>query len=436
MRSISKHFSWFLLLAVAFTAGSSQAYYGRHSTEAMLTYDAWLDVPEEQTKKEVEASIREQLQYLIGDFQSQSFREQNGFSGMPGEDLRFKITSSGPSETYGNKRYYYSFQGKTIFSKKIFRSGKSVRALPIRLPLDLDVYYLGMRRDINLCTDREFNGYSDFWYFWDPDMEKCPLKGDSKNVIRIEGRLEMIPNTKLTYPEYDRLYSDNGNGDLFEISIFLGYISAYNPEKPSPWDDGAKSFRAITQELRDRGFESVEEKKAFRVSESGVERKGANHYQVFESGTTRIKILLSDTSYESRDATFHHYVVPALEKSDLFVYDGHSELGEALGFHNLPTIRFSQKKYQIFFFNGCNSYPYYNGQYLARKGGSQNLEVITAGLPTLVSSTVSNVLSFITPFIERKEISYQTLMSRLDSANESDTFLFGVSGDEDNQYFP
>ncbi len=435
MDSILKQFLGTFLLVFTLNLSSSEAYYGRHSTEATLTYDGYLEVSEDLKRSEVEASIREQIKYLIGDFQSPSFREQNGFFGMTGENPTFKITSTATSETYGNKRYYYSFTGKTVFSKKIFR-GKTVRSIPIRLPLDLDVYYRSMSGTKNHCSDLEYNGYSDFWYFWDPDAPKCPLKDNETDVIRLEGRLEVIPNTKLTYPEFDRLYSDNGNGDLFEISIFLGYITTFETQRPSPWDDGAKSYRAITQALLDSGFESVEEKKAFRVNEKGVESKGANQYQVFENGTTRIKLLLSDTGSESHDPTFHTYLVPAFEKSDLLVYDGHSELGEALGFHNLPPIRFSQKKYQIFFFNGCNSYPYYNAQYLSRKGGSKNLEVITAGLPTMVTSSVQNVLNFIEPFVSRKTISYQTLMSRLDSTSEADTYLFGVSGDEDNLFKP
>jgi hypothetical protein len=444
MMSFLKNFCGIALVFVALGPLVAQAYYGRHSTEAILTYDAWLDVPDELKKREVEESIDEQIQYLVGDFQSESFREKNGYYGMTGEDYDFQITGEGPSPTYGNKRFFYRYKGKVIFAKKIFRGGKATRSVPIRLPLDLDVYYRSTKRDKNHCTDPVFNGYEDFWYFWDPDKEKCPLKDNSQDVIRIEGTLKLLENTKNTYPEYDRLFADNGNGSDFEVSIFLGYITQYNIEKPSPRDEGAINYQALSDELSDLGFEIIDEKNGFRLLSNGREAQGANLYRVFEKEIStplgkklaRIKVLLADTSYEARDGTFHAYFVPALENSDIMIYDGHSELGAALGFEHLPPVRFNKKKYQIFFFNGCNSYPYYNAEYISRKGGSQNLEVITAGLPTLVSSGVSNTMSFLNGFVSGKTISYQTLISRLEASNEDMTYLFGVSGDEDNQFLP
>ena len=67
----------------------------------------------------------------------------------------------------------------------------------------------------------------------------------------------------------------------------------------------------------------------------------------------------------------------------------------------------------------------------------KNLEVITAGLPTLTSTSTSNMMAFLDPFVHGKINSYQTLMRGLERSNGKDsTYLMGVNGDEDNVFKP
>ena len=47
-------------------------------------------------------------------------------------------------------------------------------------------------------------------------------------------------------------------------------------------------------------------------------------------------------------------------------------------------IDFDLNLYQLFFMNGCSSYPYFNGSYFKAKGGSRNLEIITSGADLLL----------------------------------------------------
>ena len=59
----------------------------------------------------------------------------------------------------------------------------------------------------------------------------------------------------------------------------------------------------------------------------------------------------------------------------------------------LPQVGF-RNNYQIYYFNGCSTYAYFNSMYFtAKPGGKKNLEIITSGLPTLSSSAVANILS-------------------------------------------
>jgi hypothetical protein len=144
-------------------------------------------------------------------------------------------------------------------------------------------------------------------------------------------------------------------------------------------------------------------------------------------------MYLGDTGINSEDKTFHIRLVDAFENSDILVYDGHSGLGGNLDLESLPKINFNKKKYQIYFFNGCSSYPYFNGAFFAAKGGTKYLDVVTSGLPTFADTAGPNVMAFLDNFIKGKSLSYQTILRGLEVSNEDyGTYLTGVNGDEDN----
>lgn len=443
LRRLSFVFLGFALIG----SPSSKAYYGRSATEAILTFEASIEVDRRTPPNDVDLAIQEQISHLMGTFQSVSFLNAFKNPGVLGEDYTTKILGKEPSSETGRIRYRYKFKGKTVFQKNAFRSGVTVRKVPIKLPASPDrIYALGMVGNENRCTDEHYNSEGDFWYFWDPDMPGCPLKGNSTDVLRIEGKLEKLENTVLSYPEYDRLYSDNGNASTFEISVFLGYIDEeMRRGRPNRRDDAFYAMKEFETFLDRNAFSLSEKVDAFKLTNSGNTGKGANFYRLYEKDQKalgknikiRVKVLLSDTGISSKDPTFHAYLVPALEKSDIVVYDGHSGLGGNLHLEYLPPVIFSKSKYQVFFFNGCSSYPYFNGMFMKAKGRAGSLDIITAGLPTLSSTSSPNLEAFLEGFVSGKTLSYQKILSALDRSNgDEGTYLFGVSGDEDNRFKP
>ena len=77
--------------------------------------------------------------------------------------------------------------------------------------------------------------------------------------------------------------------------------------------------------------------------------------------------------------------VKGLRESDVFIYDGHSGLGGYLEVGRLFGNRrqtLPTDKYQIFFFNGCSTFSYYNFDFLELKKtaadpqGTKNLEIL------------------------------------------------------------
>lgn len=427
--------------------GASEAYYGKNAREAILTYQAPIELEKGASNTRIREAIEAQIQHHMGTFQSLSFADSFGHPGVLGEDHRVKILSKKKGRTSDTQTVTYSFSGKVVFKKSAF-NGNATRKVPLKLPLNPDqIYSLGLDEDgFNHCTDEHYNSEGDFWYFWDPEMKGCPLRGNNEDVVRIKGDLRPLPNTTSSYPEYDRLYSNNGNGKNLDISVFFGYIADItNINAPKRKDDAFAAMRYVEKDLRERGFKRTATRDEFRVYANGTFHKGGNFWRVYEKPIQtlageirlRVKILLADTDLSSSDATFHHYLIPALEESDIVVYDGHSGLGGNLDITQFPDLRFNKSKYQIMFFNGCSSYPYFNGIYFEAKGGSANLDVITSGLATMSSTSGPNVIAFLNRFIEGDTVSYQTILRELEYSNgDEGTYLTGVSGDEDNVFRP
>lgn len=436
----------------------SLEYYGKASTEAILEYESSADIAfnqkatlkDLQKSGKIQASVLElldaQIQHLMGTFQSQSFLDEFGYPGVLGETYTIDFKEFTKLKD-GRALVKYSFHGKVVFHSDSFQGKKSI-SIPLKLPKAPDqIYALGLKGEVNKCTDEHYNSEGDFWYFWDPDMRGCPLKGDFENVLRFNGRLKRLANTTSTYPEYDLLYGDNENGSLMKTSLFLGYIEEIESLTiPNRKDDGYIAFTEVEQSLVDLGYELKEKEDAFRENARGAKLKGINFSRLYEKklqtklGKTilsQVEILLSDTDINSKDETFHRHYTTALENSDLIAYDGHSGLGSYLNLDWLPAFSFKPKKYQIIYFNGCSSYPYYNGTYFAAKGGTKYMDLITSGLPTLTNTSSPNMMSFATPFLTGSLQSYQRLLNQIEISNgDNGTYLVGVNGDEDNKFKP
>ena len=431
-----------LLMLAASTLWGQDKYFGAKSTEALLTFEGSIEVITARalsvaqlngdTPKalEIQRAVDHQLQFLIGHFQSESFVVNFNYPGVLGDKYKFKFMKAEPKQGE-TQVLHYRFQGKSVFHTKVFQHSSNV-TLPLRLPANPETFYqLGVVNGVNRCTDGHYNSEDDLFYFWDPDKKGCPLKNNAKDVLRIEGKLERLANTLSTYPEYDRLYS---LPDL-RISVFLGYIDD-EPKTSRTNDDGYRTYKELAHDLARKHFHLVEEKNFKTINYLSTFEKSFRNQLGIEQKVI-ITLLLSDSSSESRDRTFVTAFSEALKNSQLVAYDGHSGLGG-----NLDFERFTMEKlpsfYQIFFFNGCSSYPYFNNMYFSKKpAGKKNLEIITAGLPTLTSTSTSNMLAFLTPFIEGKTHSYQTIMRSLERSNADEgTYLMGVIGDEDNQFKP
>lgn len=429
------------LFLLSLQASGAPAYFGVKSTEAILRFNSTIEINVDraisldQIKNrtprgmEVLNAIDYQLSFLIGHFQSKSFTKAFRYPGVLGDKKTLTVKSISPAAG-GRQLVSYTFYGKVNFQTTAFSFTPDVR-VPLRLPLNpYTIYAQAVVSGKSRCSDEHYNSEGDFFYFWDTDQPGCPLRRSNPYVLEFEGGMTKLENTKSTYPEYDRLYSQ----EKLSISVIVGFINGVNPSRLSKKDEGYASFTQLGQKLSEAGF---------NLTAQG--REGINHLQTYQKQLTNafgvqqtitLNLILADSETDA-NGTFTKRFKWALENSQIVAYDGHSGLGGYLDIVRFPRLRLPNF-YQIFFFNGCSSYPYYNSMYFASKsGGSKNLEILTAGLPTLTSTSVSNMMAFLSPFISGRVTSYQTLLRNLERSNEAETtYLMGINGDEDNHWRP
>lgn len=444
-----------LIIASGFTFAAENKFYGDVAREARLTFQGEIEIKgkspatleELKNNSRVSRWVREkidgQLQHIIGYFQAESFTEQYKSKASLDDNYRIKYTEVKKSS--GKIVVSYQYRGKAVFDKKLFARRDRIK-IDIKLPRNPDtIYALGVVNDENRCTDEHYNSEGDFFYFWDVELPGCPLRGGHPAVLVAQAEAELLPVTDRTYPEYDKLYS--GKKHAF---IFIGYLDdEILPNRVSRRDAAYQIFKDVSQWLPTLNLRKVKELANVSgdiLAGRGETSRGGNLYQRYEGvvetslGTEvewNVHVLLADTSSSSEDETFRIMYARALETGSLVVYDGHSGLGGNLALDIMPEFDFDKMDYQIIYFNGCSSYPYFKTPYFKAKGGSKKLDIVTSGLTTFDTTAFGNMQAFLYSFLAGKTPSYQKIMKWVEESNGGEgTYLTSVNGDDDNVWLP
>ena len=415
-------------------------WYGADSRQARMQFKAYMyyKLPAGYTgsvsqilsnsaqKQKISELIDLQLQHMYG-----AFTTNPGFvdaPGIPSGDYKVSLLGAEkvPNENYA--KVSYSYDDIVVFSSRLFRGGGTTR-IDFVLPRDPVTIYKkgfaspGSRK--NLCTDEHYNSEGDFWYFWNPYQEGCPIGGG--DLVAVQTDLTPMTVTRNTYPEYAKLYGQNGSGDLLQVSYLVGVDEGFQNG-----DLGRKTFNDAFAGLKAAGFKAtVDEPRRKRLSFS------------FGSKRTAVEMLLMDPN----SAEFATEAVRGMKTADIFLYDGHSGLGGYLSPDRLAedsgaAVALPQNKYQIFVFQGCSTYAYYNTAYfkLKRSGsdpkGTKNLDIITTGIGAAFDVGARVDVSFLTSVTMGQKPSWQTILDKIRSAEGENSALSHVNGDEDNPRTP
>jgi hypothetical protein len=416
-----------------------QPYAAVDSTEAVLTFSHEVEFmsrtePDEDLARE---KIEAQVNHLFGPMSEAPVKA------VPRGN--HKITSIAIRKKEGTKTTFvasYSYRGTIVLQ------GLSGSSYQIVLPVNpARIYRAGVQtrsngEEYNSCTDPHYQSEGDFWYFWNPDKYGCGLK-EGVDFIRISAKVRREANTERTYPEYDRLVDANG---VIRISVLMGMDDPSKGKDPNRSADiNAPNFLGIARTLKSLGFD----RRVLSDSEIGQIAQVDDPVAYVEEFTKQspraklvVQVFFGPSGIDEDSGAFHHFFRDALENSSLMVYDGHSGLGGHLDLATIEDthgfrIQPPKHRYQIYFFNSCSSYTYYNTMYFGRKAtstdrrGTKNLDILTNGLATYFSVIGESDMVLIKAIDQwaagKPGQSYQELAAAIDSHN-----LFGVNGDEDN----
>ncbi len=419
-------------------------YVGSNSTEAVMTFRTEVQITSEEkpTAAEVNEAIDRQVQHLHGTMTVASAKAvPKGDHSVTGKTVPKKVSKDVWSVTYNYK--------DTIILENRKPDSKTYN---ITLPVNPSaVYAASLVGNKSPCSDEHYNSEGDFWYFWNPAQFGCELK-KGKDYVVVAANVTRQPNTKVSYPEYKRLVSKNEEGENeVLVYVFFGLDEATHGHDPLTSSDvNALNFRTIRNEILRNGFSKKkwtdDQVKAVAQTAEGKLPYVEDLYKDVNGVKLNLRFFFGETGIDENSTAFHWFYKEALENSAIMIYGGHSGLGGHLALESIEQnlgerIAPSRTRYQIYFFDSCSSYTYYNKDYFGRKAttrdpqGTKNLDIFTNGLATLFSSMPNSTNKIIfaveaaleSAFKGTGLVSYQTLAKEVDDDN-----LFGVNGDEDN----
>jgi len=423
----------FLLAGLAF-ASPAFAYFGFHSSEAKLTFDAFAEtkIDHKPTDEEAHKIVANHFDFLFGDL------ALNETPGGPKNDGVGTVTKMEPIK--GGYRIYYSFEGTVVL-----QTGPRTH-LTIELPNNTHEMYLKSKAS-GKCGDPDYPDEKDFSYFWSPNQPGCKkiIKEDDDYQV-IDATLERLPNTEHTRPDYERLPDENGD---IHISLLMGLNDSSDDRDPIESegrkndDLNAINFRKIRKQLIKDGFESTGAWSHEQIKD--VVKKDVRPLPYVEDftqeyngnrvGKITITMFFGPTDIDEDSWAFDYFYKRAIEKSALIIFDGHTGMGTNLTLPILEkkldaSFKVPADRYQILYADSCSSYGYYNLDFFKRKS-RKDLNVITAGLETPFDGGVRTDTAIIEAIHRWAQqgtmIGFKSLMKRLENDN-----MAGVNGDEDN----
>lgn len=412
------------------------AYMAYHSSEAALTFRAYVEVNSKVplSESKVNEVLHDHELYLWGPM------SYNPVLAAPKGDGKFSEKKI--EKIKNGYRIHYTYNGTIVL-----QNGPRTH-YPVVLPVNPEALWRKTSaKKKNPCTDPEDQGEEDFSYFWSPTLPGCDrLIHEGDDYYTIDAKIERLPNTEHTRPNYEAMPDKNGDIQIFLLMGLDDSSMGRNPiesaSTPKYDDLNAKNFRAIRRQLQSLGFESRELSHAEIRDVIPVDTRPLPYVeelvQEYNNDRARrivITMFFGKTDIGEASLGFNYYLKHAMETGAVTIYDGHSGLGTNLVIPVLERrmkVKFNLPKdrYQIFYANSCSSYAYYNASFFQRKS-NKNLNVITAGAPTPFDGGVETDMSMLEAvhnWVYRgTKLGYRTLMQRLENDN-----LAGVNGDEEN----
>ncbi len=404
-------------------------FFAANSREASMEYQGTVMLNSLSTPDEaaVRKQIEKQVPFLFG------ILSANQQQGVPKRDHKIQLIS-----TQLARAGVYAIQYKFVGTIQIEGNLPSVRLL---LPVNPSTIHQDAAKT-PACLDEGHPDAHYFWYYYNPRKPGCGLKeGIHYNIV--SALLKYKLNTQATYPEYAKLIDSK---NVITINIIFGMDDGSKSLNPmESYDYNAYNYRDFRAGQLMQGFKSKIYSKTDVTKLVGTSPQTPYIEELTKAIPNRptVRILMFFGPIDSYSGvTFHRYLAASLKAASVTIYTGHSGLGEYLDIKLIEKsiggkLELPKDRYQIVFWNGCSSYPYYNQMYFDLKTtmqdptGTKNMDAIANGLATLftaIEPSSSALVNAVSLWAETgKRTSYQEIITAADTDN-----LISVSGDEDN----
>lgn len=372
---------YFLSLVVFLCSSTILAYYSPTSKKAVMTFNFAVEAKTTKpiSKSQALARIEEQVEFLFG-----AMGMKEGLRGAPvfeGHKIENVIIMPQGKEKYSYK-IPYSFTGTVIVDKKAGSTFKLY--LPLRPASVTRARMSGETDPLDLCMPKEesYNPYT-FFYWFKPDEKDCELV-KNKDYQEVEARLQDIPESNDTAPQYDRLF-ENG---ILRMDFLYGFLAHPKIENGRVVDGNAYAYWLVRQYLLKSGYETKTLKPDEDLSFIETRKQHPELFEVLEKqtpkGVIQVRLFLGETkkslSIGEGTKAFRDAFRDAINSAGFIFYSGHSGYGEAIRLSTLSKqegheFHFNKNKYQFVRLASCSSTAHYAEEFLHDKG-NVNIDII------------------------------------------------------------
>ncbi|MBC7741996.1 MAG: hypothetical protein H7061_07360 [Bdellovibrionaceae bacterium] len=417
----------FILLASWFFGALAFAQIISPSAEEVnFTYFARFRVPLDAVEDNDIARAEMHASHMFGLFHSPHYIKMFG---IPGKDVggigapRAQMQISIISSIVQGHEILISYKntGKLLLHNLAAQALIKAKTFDIPLPVNpYDIYAAE-------CTDKDYPGFGDYWYFYDPFKYRCQALSSWPLAENVRLTITPTETQKLDVtPRLPVLRGDNKNGSLFLIFAIHGYESSRSRE-----DEGRIGFEQFNEYLIREGFSEIRKNSQSRnmvyIYRKDIKLDNGQLMQV------EIHHMLATTDMESSSTAFAEFFKSGVENADVILYGGHSGLGSNLDIESLEykagKYHFNKDKKQIFFFDSCSSYSYYLKTFAAEKTKAK-IDVITYGLSSYFFSSndvwIELMKHLLSP--QSRDVLWKDILFDMEKVLKGDTYLISVGG--------
>ncbi len=270
---------------------------------------------------------------------------------------------------------------------------------------------------------------ANYWYHYRPKATGCTLA--DADVLRANATVTVnTANMVAKYPEYHRVWED---GALNVVAIF----GKYEKGATSDGDAGISAYNSFVAAVKGELI-GAETKPANVPDNPGAAIKEVTFKQTRADGTVVTVVAMLTDELASEGAAFDARYSELTPGADLILYNGHAGLGKNVA--ALATKgKFFPGKYQIFYFNGCDTFSYIDDTLAKTRAllnpsdptGSRYMDTVTNAMPAYFVDMSDGAMAFIRAMLNHTPpATYTQILSSVDNIQ-----IAVVTGEEDNVFW-